>query len=132
MSTTHRSTPAQTALVRVEDPGSDGLKAERIQGAVPFGDLKLKAERIQIVFRDLPGWRLERGGRIIARTFELGSVREIARFLQYVAELGHAGDLLPDVIVQAGRVTVALPTVGGGSWIEPHHFALAQAFEVTG
>jgi hypothetical protein len=54
----------------------------------------------------------------------------MSRFLQYVAELGHAGDLLPDVAIQAGKVTVTLPTVGG-NWLEPHHFELAKAFELN-
>lgn len=32
------SPPTQTALVRIADPGSNGLKAERIQDAAAFGD----------------------------------------------------------------------------------------------
>jgi pterin-4a-carbinolamine dehydratase len=130
MSNRNGSTLTETALARIEDPGSIGLKAERIQLAAPLGDFRLKAERIQLALRDLPGWRIERGARFISRTFEPGSVRETVRFLQYVAELGHAGDLLPDVAVQAGRITVMVPTVDG-NWLEPHHFELAKAFEVN-
>jgi len=111
-----------------EGPGTAGLKAERIQSAA-VGESRLKAERIQIALRDLPGWRLQRGARQIARTFEISDAREMARVLQYVADMGHSGRQMPDVNVQRGAVTFTLPTVAGG-WLETDVFELAKNLEV--
>jgi pterin-4a-carbinolamine dehydratase len=124
--------------IPVGTPPPNGLKAERVQeafaptlpGIAPV-DTRLKAERIQIALKDLPGWQLFKGARFIARTFDLGSVAATTRFLQYVADVGAASDVLPDLAVHAGStVVLALPVLGGG-WLETKYFELAQAFEVA-
>lgn len=122
----NRSTTPQ--VQGLEGPGT-GLKAERIQSAPP-AETRLKAERIQIQLRDLPGWSLQRGGTRIARTFEVPDAREAARFLQYVVDLGVNGFPLPDVSLTRGAVTFSLPTVDDG-WLETRVFELAQALEGT-
>lgn len=106
-----------------------GLKAERIQLAAPVGETRLKAERIQLALRDLPGWRLERGATRLERTFEPGDARQVARLLQYVAELGYTAGHLPDVTVRGGRVIFSLQTVEGG-WLDQQSFEMAQALEI--
>jgi pterin-4a-carbinolamine dehydratase len=118
------NTPQQA----VPGPGETRLKAERVQGAPPAFDdgQRLKAERIQLALRDLPGWRLARNARVISRTVEVASLEEAARLLLSVAELAFAGWSLPLLQVSAGRVTFTLPTVSG-SWLEEHHFELAKA-----
>jgi pterin-4a-carbinolamine dehydratase len=122
----NRSTTPQ--VQDLEGSGGTGLKAERIQFAPP-AETRLKAERIQIQLRDLPGWNLQRGGTRIARTFEVPDAREAARFLQYVVDLGLNGFPLPDVNLTRGAVTFSLPTVDDG-WLETQVFELAQALEV--
>ena len=116
--------------IPVDGPGTDGLKAERVQEAFApaLPGSGLKAERVQLAFRDLPGWRIQNDARFIERTFELGSVSEVVRFLQYVTEVGTAGEILPDFTVRSGKVTLEVPMLAGG-WIEGRHFELAQAFE---
>ena len=110
----------------------DGLKAERIQEATigASGESRLKAERIQLALRDLPGWHLHRNARQIARAVEAADAREVARLLRFVADLGQAGGHLPDVTVRGGVVTFALPTEGGGAYVTKACFELAQALEI--
>lgn len=110
-------------------PAPDGLKAERIQEAAA-GESRLKAERIQIALRDLPGWRLQRGARQIARTYELPNVQQVARMLQYVAELGYAGGSLPEVSLKGNALTFALPTIDGGGYLSEACFELAKSLEI--
>lgn len=118
----------------LETPDPDGLKAERIQEALAAagadGESRLKAERIQIALRDLPGWRLQRGARQIARTFELPDAHQVARLLRYVADLGDSGGTMPDVTVRGGEVTFALPTVASGVYLMEPAFELAKALEI--
>ena len=112
-----------------ETSGPSGLKAERVEEAVAAG-AGLKAERVEIVLKDLPGWRLQHSARQIARTIEMQDVQQVARLLQYVAELGFAGGELPDVSLRGGTVTFSLPTLGGGGFLEASHFELAKALEI--
>jgi pterin-4a-carbinolamine dehydratase len=114
----------------VLNPGTDGLKAERIQFAptVPAGS-RLKAERIQLALRDLPGWHVVRGA--IVRTYVAEDARQASRILQHVIEIGTSGGELPGILVDAGRVTFVLPTFQTG-WIAEPDLALARALEVLG
>jgi pterin-4a-carbinolamine dehydratase len=112
-----------------ETSGQAGLKAERVQEALA-AEARLKAERVQITLKDLPGWRLQHSARQIARTFEMQDVQQVARLLQYVAELGFAGGELPDVSLRGGKVTFLLPTFGSGAFLEASHFELAKALEI--
>ena len=116
----------QGAAVAIGDPGPNGLKAERIQeaAAAVFGGVtRLKAERIQLALRDLPGWTLQRGG--ITRTFELADKREVSRLLQLIAELGDDGEM-PELHIRRDQVTFVLPTVDDGA-LEKPLFELAQS-----
>jgi pterin-4a-carbinolamine dehydratase len=111
---------------------SPGLKAERVQSApTADGGSRLKAERVQLVLRDLPDWHFRRGARRLARTYEMADTQQAARLLQSVAELGFAGGDLPEIAVRNGQVTFRLPTLGG-SWIEASQFEMAKALEVRG
>ncbi|HYH44565.1 MAG TPA: 4a-hydroxytetrahydrobiopterin dehydratase [Thermoanaerobaculia bacterium] len=124
-----RSTPPSTPAIPpvAGEPGSTGLKAERIQLAPP-AETKLKAERIQLALRDLPGWRLQRSAGRITRTLDVADTQQAARLLRHVADLGQAGWEMPEVHLGGGEVTFSLPTVDGG-WIEEPHFDLAKALD---
>jgi pterin-4a-carbinolamine dehydratase len=127
-----RNTTRSTRSTVVKEPQGNGLKAERIQEALaaahPAKGKRLKAERIQLVFRDLPAWKLQNGARFLARSFDLGTSAEVGRFLQSVGELAVAGEPVPRLAVDGVHVTVGVP-VQSGTWIEPEDFALAQAFD---
>lgn len=142
MSQIDRSTttkPAGPAAQPFEEPGGDGLKAERIQEAIgpaadggpdktPKGVNRLKAERIQLALRDLPGWFLQRNAFRISRTVPVADVQQAVQLLRQVADLGQAGWEMPDLQLTRGEVTLSLPTVDG-SWLEAQHFELAKALE---
>ncbi len=114
------------------DPSPAGLKAERIQEVATGqeanpGGTRLKAERIQLALRDLPGWTIQRGG--IVRTFELADNREVSRLLQPVAALAPDGEL-PELYVRRGRVTFLLPTDDDG-YLEEPLFEMAKSLTVS-
>jgi pterin-4a-carbinolamine dehydratase len=124
MNKTVNTPSTQQAL---DTPGA-ALKAERIQ-LEPVGQTRLKAERIQLVLRDLPGWRLQRGVNRIQRTYELSDSHQVSRLLQYVAELGYGGGNMPEIEVRGGEVTFRLPISRTGMIDEPL-FDLAKALDV--
>jgi pterin-4a-carbinolamine dehydratase len=68
-------------------PGVEGLKAERVQLTVTGALPRLKAERVQVSLKTLPGWRLARGGRAIDRVREFPDAPSAAAFTSYVAQV---------------------------------------------
>ncbi len=113
----------------LESPGATNLKAERVQLDSPAAPSRLKAERIQLALRDLPGWRLQRGVNRIQRTYEMPDAQQVARLLQYVAELGYGGGTMPEIDVRGGEVTFRLAISSTGLIDEPL-FDLAKALDV--
>jgi pterin-4a-carbinolamine dehydratase len=123
--------PAAPVIQPIEEPSGDGLKAERIQEAIgidPKGVTRLKAERVQLALRDLPGWSLQRNGFRISRTVAVADPQQAVQLLRQVADLGQAGWEMPDVQLSRGEVTLSLPTVDG-SWLAAQHFELAKALD---
>jgi transcriptional regulator with XRE-family HTH domain/pterin-4a-carbinolamine dehydratase len=80
--------------------------------------------RVELVFRDLPGWRIQKGGQI-ARTFELSAPEEVSRLLSRTAERAIAYGELPNMVVKPGSVTFLLPT---GDTMTRGDFEMAQLF----
>jgi pterin-4a-carbinolamine dehydratase len=108
------------------NPRQAGLKAERTEVAIvvaPKEINRLKAERIQLGLVSLPGWTLQRGG--ITRTFELADKREVARLLQYVAELAFDGEM-PELHVRREQVTFVLPLIDD-AYLDKPLFEMAQS-----
>lgn len=69
---------------------------------------KLKAERIQLLLRDLPGWMVVRGGTAIARSYTLPSHRAAISFALFVNELAADHGHTADVDLRPNRVNVTL------------------------
>ena len=90
---------------------------------------RLKAERIQLLLRELPGWRLTRSGTAISRAVQLPGHRSALAFANFAAELANDRGLTAEVDVRPQRVGVTLSnrTVRGLTEAE---FALAAALEL--
>ena len=78
---------------------------------------KMKAERIQRLSRELPGWKPVRG-KEITRTYALPSFRAAIAFVNYVAELAEAAGHHPDIDIRYSKVTLTLSTHDAGGLTE--------------
>ncbi len=110
----------------LDTPGTD-LKAERIQLESPVGQPRLKAERIQLALRDLPGWRLQRNANQIERGYDLADAQQATRLFQAISDLSYDSGLV-EVGVRGREVIVRLPISRTGLIEEPL-FNLAVALE---
>ena len=67
---------------------------------------QLKAERIQELLHDMPGWRLAFGGTAIMRRYALPGRNSITSFVEYVSGLAHERGVRADLNLRPGGVTV--------------------------
>ena len=88
--------------------GSTTTVAGQAAGAPGHLDDALKAERIQELLRQLPGWTLLRGGAALTRQYTLPGYRSTLAFVNFVSELAHDQGLAADLDVWSDRVGVTL------------------------
>lgn len=69
---------------------------------------RLKAERIQLLLRGLPGWGTARNGTAISRSYRLPSQRAAVAFALYVNELAADRGMTADLDLRPKRITVTL------------------------
>lgn len=69
---------------------------------------RLKAERIQELLRELPGWNVERYATGISRRYTLSSPRAAVAFAHFVTEMAVAHGLTADLDLRPNRVVVTL------------------------
>jgi len=90
-------------------PGPRFLKAERLQEElVAKVDARLKAERVQARLKEMPGWRLLKGGRGIDRVKELGSAEGAADYAGFVLRQAARDQQVTRVELQGSRVLLAV------------------------
>jgi pterin-4a-carbinolamine dehydratase len=102
-------------------PGRDWLKEARLSD-------KLKAERVQLALRSMPGWAQVPGGKAIDRAWTFAEAGVAATFTAYVAAQAHAAQHPVELFLDGKRllVTVWAPLSKGkrGSLTEAAlHFA---------
>jgi pterin-4a-carbinolamine dehydratase len=94
---------------------------------------KLKAERIQLALRGLPGWSLTRGGAAISRTFPVtaSGARPLVAFAGFVFELAEDHGVGADLDVRSGGVTVTLSN-SAARGLTMDEIDFARALELRG
>lgn len=74
----------------------------------------LDAATRQRVLAALPGWLPDAEGRLIARRFGFGNFYQTMAFVDAVAEIAHAQDHHPDMLVGYNTCTVSFTTHSRG------------------
>ncbi len=74
----------------------------------------LKAERIQLALRDLPGWALTKDESAIERTYDCTSLDAAFHFLCYVWTSAFDRGQKPRLVIEGFRVLVCLFTASAG------------------
>ena len=104
-----QTTQQDGAPVANDAPVRTSLKAERVQEAlVAKVDARLKAERVQLRLKEMPGWRLLKGGRGIDRVKELGSAEAAADYAGFVLRQAARDQQMTRVELQGSRVLLAV------------------------
>lgn len=102
-----------SAPVANDASGPKFLKAERVQEElVAKVDARLKAERVQARLKEMPGWRLLKGGRGIDRVKELGSSEGAADYAGFVLRQAARDQQVTRVELQGSRVLLAVFAMG--------------------
>lgn len=91
---------------------------------LPDGDGALRPERLGLVARRLPGWRVADGGAL-ERTFEWPDGAAALAFVGLAAATGEALDAAPEIRLAGHRVTVRL--AAAGDRLTPGQEAAARA-----
>lgn len=104
-----QTTQQDGVLTPHEAPGPKLLKAERVQeDLMTKVDSRLKAERVQARLKEMPGWRLLKGGRGIDRVKELGSAEGAADYAGIVLRQAARDQQVTRVELQGNRVLLAV------------------------
>ncbi|HEX3526833.1 MAG TPA: hypothetical protein VH988_07185 [Thermoanaerobaculia bacterium] len=104
-----QQTTQQDGALMNEAPGPKLLKAERVQEELTAKvDSRLKAERVQVRLKEMPGWRLLKGGRGIDRVKELGSAEGAADYAGFVLRQAARDQQVTRVELQGSRVLLAV------------------------
>jgi hypothetical protein len=104
-----QTTQQDGAPVADDAPGPQFLKAERVQEELTAKvDARLKAERVQARLKEMPGWRLLKGGRGIDRVKELGSAEGAADYAGFVLRQAARDQQATRVELQGSRVLLAV------------------------
>lgn len=74
----------------------------------------LKAERVQLLLEDLPGWRLTAGGKSISRTFRFPGASSALAFTSFVSAVAGESGHGPAVHLEGSRVVCWLTTEAAG------------------
>ena len=88
-----------------------------------------KAERIQALLQERPGWAHEPEQKAIRRTYQFASFAAAIRFVEFVAQLAEDADHHPDIDIRYNRVTLTLSTHSAGGVTEKD-FALARQIDL--
>jgi len=67
---------------------------------------QLKAERIQELLHDMPGWKLAYGGTAIMRRYSLPGRNSMTTFVEVVSGLAQERGVRADLNLRPSRVTV--------------------------
>jgi 4a-hydroxytetrahydrobiopterin dehydratase len=91
-------------------------KSSNAGAVAPAGaeESSLKAERVQLLLEDLPGWRLTAGGRSISRTFRFPGVSSALAFTSFVSAVASESGHGPAVHLEGSRVVCWLTTQAAG------------------
>ena len=89
---------------------------------------RLKAERIQELLRQLPGWSAARNATEISRRYVLSSPRAAVAFVHFVTEMAADHGLRADLDLRSNRVVVTLVSRLARSLTEAE-FDLAKAID---
>ncbi len=76
------------------------------EGGVPA----LDPGRVEVLLREVKGWRVEREGRELAKRFKFGSFPEVIAFVNRMAEVAEAERHHPDFCVRYDVLEVTLTT----------------------
>lgn len=74
----------------------------------------LKAERIQLALRDLPGWELAKDECAIERCYDCTSLDAAFLFLSYAWTTAFDRGQKPKVVIEGAQVLVRLSTASAG------------------
>ena len=80
----------------------------------PRSITRLKAERVQLVLRKLPNWRLSRDGKSLVRTFKFTAERAPLAFAELVLAIAGKEGHQPSVTLSNGTVECKLTTPSAG------------------
>ena len=89
---------------------------------------RLKAERIQELLRELPGWSAARNATEISRRYTLSSPRAAVAFAQFVTETAFDHGLAADLDLRPNHIVVTLVSRLARSLTEAE-FDLAKAID---
>jgi 4a-hydroxytetrahydrobiopterin dehydratase len=78
------------------------------------GESTLKAERVQLLLEELPGWRLTAGGKSISRVFRFPGVSSALAFTYFVSAVARESGHGPSVHLEGSRVVCWLTTQEAG------------------
>lgn len=89
---------------------------------------KLKAERVELMLKTLPGWKLSFDQKALTRSFQFPTTEKAFSFVNLVAGLAFRRNQYPEVRFQRATVTLSLssPKAGGLTLLD---FALARQIQ---
>ena len=92
---------------------------------------KLKAERVELLLAQIPGWKLSFDQKALTRSFQFPTTEKAFAFVNLVASLAFRRNQYPEVRFQRETVTLSLsnPKVGGLTLLD---FALARQIQQAG
>lgn len=111
----------------MEATTSRGSKQAAPAAPTPINE-QLKAERIQSLLDDLPGWKLGWGGSVIMRRYALPGRNSVTAFVEGVADLAHKRRVRADLNLRPSRVTVYIVSRPGRG-LTMAEFNLANAID---
>jgi pterin-4a-carbinolamine dehydratase len=93
----------------IEGPNPPGRSGKTPAGDLPPSD-KLKAERVELMLKSMPEWKVEAEQQALVRVFEFRSHAVATSFVHWVFTLSERRSQFPEVRLQQSRVALTLST----------------------